>query len=103
MDENEEHVGAKVNEINTNEEFEQAQKVFVTRRQAMKKSSKSLLGLGAAAFLGLGMPGMPMTKKVQGALCCGLFSCRGGCRGCSGCTLGCEGTCYSVCAALNYS
>ena len=94
-----------VNETTTEnvaEELGEVKKTLFTRRNTLKKSAKaSLLGLAAFAFLGLGLPGMPI-KTAQactcswgmcGATCTGgcFWGCTGECRGCSGCTAVCMG------------
>ena len=85
---------------NNDEGLEQAKNALVTRRKVIKKSGRiGLLGITAAVFIGLGLPGAPI-EKAQAMCGCGLFSCSTGCWGCENCVLGCTGTCYSFCASI---
>lgn len=67
-----------------------------TRRKALKEASKKgIAGLGILAFLGLGLPGLPIKEANAACLCSGCFGC-GGCLGCGPC-MGCTGTCTGPC------
>ena len=98
---------------NLSKDLGNAKNKFLSRRKAMKKAGKTVLGTGLV-FLGLCLPGISVQKEAR-ADCCGdcegectggctatcASSCQGGCTGgCQGgCTGGCTGTCDTTCTS----
>jgi len=84
-------------EINEENDLNNAKKALMRRRELLKIVGKTGV-VATMAFLGLGMPGMPI-KFANADLCC-CTGCTGGCWGlCQGCGWVCSTCtgCTSVC------